>query len=113
MLPPLSLLNVEVYKGRKMRNWIERYGPDVIIFLAVACIIAMVSWGVAFFVCSVNKQIDRAVKHADEQTARIWPEDRYGEIESFFDVMDHGEGEGDPLNEWRETIAKADGGGIP
>jgi hypothetical protein len=26
-----------------------------------------------------------------------------------FDVMDHGEGEDDPLNEWRETIAKAEG----
>lgn len=83
MIPPLSFLNVEVYRGRKMRNWIERYGPDVIIFLAVVSIIATIIWGTAFFIRSIPKQIDRAVKQADEQTARIWPEDRYGEIESF------------------------------
>jgi hypothetical protein len=107
MLP--SHLQVD-YKPKecKAMKIMKQYPEIGLVLMILMCVVGIAIISV-FFVRQINADTRRAIKQADEQTARIWPEDRYGEIESFFDVMDHGEGEDDPLNEWRETIAKAEG----
>jgi len=57
---------------------------EIIAISSIITILSILAYMAYLTIYTMGPQLRRAYRHAEEQTAKMWPEDRYGDnLESF------------------------------